>query len=103
MSFYPYWHDIDASSVMFCDAEDVVAYSNRPFVDNRTQDEKEEYEKYILKQEADKKDRCDYDWICQNIPEIAPKSYGAYRNMKHKNSANYRKLVSIAKEHGYTI
>ena len=81
----------------------MVAYSNRPFVNDRTAQEREQYEEYMKKIESDAKDREDYDWICEHLPDVAPKSYGGYRNMKSKNSANYQKIVLLAKEKNYYI
>lgn len=57
----------------------------------------------MKKIESDAKDREDYDWICEHLPDVAPKSYGGYRNMKSKNSANYQKIVLLAKEKNYYI
>lgn len=89
LSFFPFWYGI--SEPIISNTTNATAYSNRPFVDDRTPDEKKLYEEYQQKQEMDMKDRADYDWICENLPEIAPKSFGGYRNMKHKNSTNYQK------------
>ena len=45
----------------------------------------------------------DFNWICSNLPDIAPKSIGGYKRMINTNSSNYQKLVSAAKEKGYVI
>lgn len=100
LSFYPYWYD---DSSILCIKNDLLNYSNRPFEDDRTNEEKKKYNDYIEKIKSDTKDRNDYDWLCENLPDKAPKSYGGYRNMKNKNSENYQKLVLIAKENGYII
>ena len=88
---------------------DALKYSNRPFVDNRTDQEKERYEK--LTKEREKKHRWDYDslvkylrraseydWICRYLPNMAPKSLGGYTRMKHTNSKNYLKIREAAME-----
>ena len=77
--------------------------SNRRFIDDRTKAEKIEFEKNIAEFEALSKDRKDYDWIWEFLPEIAPKSFGGYRNMKKRNSKNYQKLVKAAEDKGYKI
>lgn len=100
ISFYPYWYGDFAN---ICDTQNLLEYSNRPFEDDRTPQEKKDYDVYIAKIEADIKDRKDYDWLCEHLPDEAPKSYGGYRNMKNKNSTNYQKLLSLAKENGYII
>lgn len=80
-----------------------VKYSNRPFLDDRTSDEKETYDSYISQKNQERKDRADYDWICKNLNDIAPKSFGGYRKMKNSNSANYQKIIQAALEKGHTI
>ena len=101
LTFYPFWEN--ASIPTICSQNKLIEYSNRPFEDDRTRAEKKNYEDYIAQIKTDIKDRKDYDWLCEHLPDNAPKSYGGYRNMKNKNSINYQKLVSLAKENGYTI
>lgn len=101
LSVYPF---IDDVSTMDGKGENSpIEYSNRPFEDDRTQQEISQYEEYIKKKEIDKKDRKDYGWLCENLPDMAPKSFGGYRNMKNRNSSNYQKLVAAAKERNYII
>lgn len=101
LTFYPY-HD-NASIPTICSKNKVIEYSNRPFEDDRTAKEKKSYDDHIKECFESAKDRKDYDWIYEHLPEVAPKSYGGYRNMKNKNSVNYQKIVSLAKEKGYSI
>lgn len=82
---------------------EILKYSNRPFVDDRTTAEIDIYEGRLLRLQTKNKDRQDYDWLCEHLPDKAPKSYGGYRNMKNQNSPNFQKLVLLAKEHGYEI
>lgn len=84
-------------------AQNPVQYSNRPFEDDRTPEEKNEYDTYILEQAIQKKDKDDYAWICENMSDIAPKSFGGYKKMKNSNSVNYQKIVARAAENGYII
>lgn len=83
-----------------------VKASNRPYVDDRTQQEIKMYNKYIdgikLKeeQEADKKE---YYSICELLPDIAPKSFSAYRRMKGQKTENFKRLVEIANANGISI
>lgn len=97
--FFPYSEGIN----IFRSAPDPVKYSNRPFTDDRTKEEIQDYEEYIIGIETEKKDRKDYDWILEHLPSIAPKSFGGYRKMKNSQSANYNMLVAKAKEKGYII
>lgn len=101
LNFYPFFGN--ASAPVICPKDKLVEYSNRPFEDDRTKEEKKDYDEYIKKVSEHAKDRKDYDWLFEHLPDIAPKSFGGYRNMKHKNSANYQKLVAVAKENGYII
>ena len=72
--------------------ENIVEYSNSPFVDNRSPEEIAEYEKNI-KEAADKKrDSKEYELIKQKLPDCAPKSFGGYRRMKNSKSKNYQLL-----------
>ncbi len=80
-----------------------IGYSNRPFEDDRTDDEIQIYDERLLKIAQEQKDRIDYDWIRENLTDIAPKTFGGYRNMKNKNSTNYQKIISTAKDKGYNI
>lgn len=96
--FFPFFEDSEPTY-----HKNIVQYSNRPFVDNRSSKEKEQYE-------AEQKSRCelvkdkeDYDWIWENLGEVAPKSFSGYRRMKNSNSVNYQKLCKIAKEKGRII
>lgn len=46
-------------------------------------------------------DRRDYEWICKNLLDVAPKSFSGYRRMKSANSENYKKLRGLAEAKGY--
>lgn len=111
ISFYPFIFGISVPS--YCDG-DIIQYSNRPFVDDRTAIEKEDHfyfrkgaenekraEPYLLRERRiigyDKKQ---YEKLCAAFPDIAPKSYLGYRRMKKSNSKNYQKLVRIAADAG---
>ena len=83
--------------------ENPIDYSNRPFIDDRTSDEVVAYDNYIQKQLDEQKNRNDYDWICEHLSEIAPKSLSGYMRMKNSNSSNYQTIVEKAKEKNYII
>ncbi len=70
----------------------------------KSADNYEEYEHRVIDsyiQESN--DREQYYWLLQRMPEIAPKSFGAYRRMKNLNSENYKKIVQIIKDNGNDI
>ena len=97
-AFYPY---LDGYSLP--NREDIVAYSNSPFVDNRTPEEIAEYDARQKKIHDKKRDEEEYKRICEKLPETAPKSLGGYRRMKNAKSANYLKLVEECKKLGIKI
>ena len=90
--------------------DDIIEFSNRPFIDDRTDYEKETYEIYKLKRATEKfwapyderwraiseYDHEQYDRIQKELPEIAPKSFSGYMRMKKQNTKNFRKLVDVA-------
>ena len=77
---------------------DFIKYCNRPFVDERTKEQKVIFEKEVKEKEETAKDKEFYDLIFEKFPEIAPKSFGGYRRMKASNSDNYKKLLLKAEE-----
>ena len=98
---------------------DAVKYSNRPFVDDRSEWEKQNYEKWSEdNKKRDEQDARYYSrehWIdnynsaieYQKVIELlgskAPKSFTGYCRMKKNNTANYQKIVGFAKENGIAI
>lgn len=92
-------------------AVDPIEYSNRPFVDDRSDIEKQIFEEFEQRRDREKQAKEEYYdrnfWIneyykhleYQNIVDVmgdkAPKSYSAYRRMKKNNTANYQKILDI--------
>lgn len=74
---------------------------NRLF--NTDEEKADYYEKVIIPAQEELKDREDYYWILEYLPEIAPKSFGGYRRMKNSSSANYIKLKQRVAEKGREI
>lgn len=84
----------------------IIKYSNRPYVDDRSEEEKENLRKYIEQKkykEQLEKDKKEYAQICSLIPDCAPKSVSAYRKMKGNNTEEFRGLVEKAKNKGIII
>ena len=94
ITIYPVIDDI--SSPAWDYKGDFVKYCNRPFVDERTREQKIIFEKEVKEKEETAKDKEFYDLIFEKFPEIAPKSFGGYRRMKVSNSENYKKLLLTA-------
>jgi len=97
--------------------EEAITYSNRPFVDDRTPTEVESYTDWKERQsirlnmyvgfeeKARKKGKREkaYRLICENLPEIAPKSITGFANMQNKNTKNYQTLRAKMLERGIDI
>lgn len=83
---------------------DLVKYCNRPFVDERTKEQKDLFEKEVREKEEAAVDKEFYDIIFEKCPDIAPKSFSGYRRMKAANSINYQKiLIEAEKRLGYNF
>ena len=95
---------------------DAIAHSNRPFIDDRSPIEKQNYVEWKEKEEKRfernrqyynrdnwiEKANCrsEYHSLIKALGEKAPKSLEGYIKMKKGNSANYKKLVLLAEQHG---
>lgn len=84
---------------MYC--KDIVAFSNRPFVDDRSEQEKAEWAQIEAAAVREEQDRKEYEWLQRNLPDKAPKSFGGYRKMKNSNSENFQKLMQAAHNSGF--
>ena len=42
----------------------------------------------------------EYEWICCNLPELAPKSIGSYTRVKNAKNATYLKIKDEANKKG---
>lgn len=100
---------------------DIVAYSNRPFVDDRPPEDISAAIALQKKQEAelsrqrlkwaqvieDEIQRCidkrNFEWCQKNLPEMCPKSLQGYRRMRNLNSKNFIKLKNAAKTKGQDL
>lgn len=63
--------------------------------------ERQRYEEEVIPaQRAKMANREQYYWLRENLPDRAPKSFGAYCRMKNQNTATFQKLVVAAQEQG---
>lgn len=90
--------------------KNVVTYSNRPFEDDRSNEEIERRrqwkERNDAEAEAEKQRECnrlEYFWIQEHLPDLCPKSLSGYSRMKNANSSNYQRLVDEARKLGKTL
>lgn len=100
---------------------DIVAFSNRPFIDDRTEAckqaaaavwqresearaRKQYYEDHMIEIEASRgQESRDFFWLQENIPTKCPKSLSGFRRMKTQNTKNYQALKQLAAEKGREI
>ena len=85
---------------------DVIQASTRPYVDDRTEEEKRNYILYTedkKKRDTQMRDRKEYYRIVYALPDDAPKSFSAYRRMKRTKTKNFLLLMEKAKEVGIEI
>lgn len=101
--------------------KNIIAYSNRPFVDDRPQEDidaalakieaehlamekKKEADDHMIEREAKRgANQRDYNWLQTNLQDLCPKSFSGYMRMKNANTKNYQKIVETAKERGHII
>ena len=83
---------------------DFIKYCNRPFVDERTKEQKAFFEKEVKEKKEAALDKEFYDILFEKCPDIAPKSFSGYRRMKSANSDNYKKIITEAEKRlGYNF
>lgn len=93
--FFPYFYGQTLSGSGL-EAFDPITYSNRPFVDERSSAEIEEYDQRQLEIAYKKQSAQEYKQLCESFPDIAPKSLSAYSRMKRANSSTYQKIKARA-------
>lgn len=130
-NFWPYIHGVNDPDLKYTLSvhplinkqygKNIVIFSNRPFVDDRTdsakkqyqqhkesldrqvaeaQRQKEQWEQYEIRR---KEDIADYEWLSANYPDKCPKSFTGYRRMKTQNTKNFQLLREMAAELGRKI
>lgn len=116
LTFFPVMPGI--SEPTYCPPDvDIIAYSNRPFIDDRTPEEIETYEKHravqVAEEEFEKykarwdmykgRNEREYNKLMEICPDKAPKNFSSYLRMKNSNSTGYKKLIEIALANGLDI
>ena len=99
----------------------IVAFSNRPFVDDRRKEDIDRYwtekekqdleeqrrihaEETMIETEAKRgREAREFSWIQENLPDLCPKSLAGYRRMKSNNSKNYQKIMVAAEQKGFSL
>ena len=99
------------------EAVDAIASSNRPFIDNRSEIEKQRYISWVERINKDKSKQskvigekekwrdsglkhAEYEWLEDTFPQICPKSISTYTRMKKTQSKKYLELKREALKMG---
>lgn len=101
---YPFLEGISRPRI--CKPEDLVSYSNRPFEDDRSDNEIILYNEWLAEKEKQRlKDirRKEYCEIRSKLPELSPKSFAAYSRMKLAGTEKFWELVEKAADAGIQI
>lgn len=109
LTIYPFELGINyvtlSENMVLKDINEIIEYSNRPFDDDRTDEEKERYTELIKKRKEDyihelniQQSKNEYQQIVQKLPEIAPKSQNSYSRMKKTNSKNFQEILQRDKK-----
>lgn len=129
--FYPYIHGVTdprldytlsfQTAVKRKYRKDIIAFSNRPFVDDRLPEDiaraeeiaakaasdyerQQNYYEHMIEDEVKRSEEAKaFEWLQQNLPAICPKSLSGFRRMKKQNTKNYQKIVAEARKLGYEI
>ena len=130
-SFSPYIHNVSHVNMNYIAqvnplkdpryCKDIVTFSNRPFVDDRTDEciqaseiarenrrlkklHKERRDKIILESiQRQREDYADFDWLKLHFPDKCPSTATGYRRMKTQNTKNYQELRRLAAKLGKEI
>lgn len=118
VSLYFFYNDgNDTVHDKFGNNVDAIRASQRPFEDDRTDQEKQDYEEFLIRRNKEKdwwkneverqkkryKVKLEYDQVCQYFPKLAPKSLTGYMRMKTSKTKNFMKIVEAASEKGIYI
>jgi len=77
---------------------DPISYSRRDHIDDRSDEEKEEYRKLKEKQDLPKvfwKEEKQYYYLKYRFPDICPKSKYAFDKLKREDIESFNKLISV--------
>lgn len=87
-----------------------VAHSHRPFIDDRTAEEKQRYEDWResidamrQKEKTAKENRLAFYWLKKHFPNLLPKSLPAFSRARNSNSAKYQELVEAVEKAGLFV
>ena len=112
---------VENDKPVYLRGEEAIRYSNRPFVDDRTEDEKARFTAWKEKRDREIKAQNDiyddfenlvrirgknrraYSLVCKYLPDNAPKSSSAYVRMKNQKTKKYLLIKERMEEKGIDI
>lgn len=107
LSGWPYLYGIHEPSFP---CNDIITYSNRPFIDDRTEEEKLRYDKRMSEAPQEPSvvkepnlSKIIYLRLKKQLPNLAPKSFSGFQRMRNANSKNYQILVEKAEAEGFVF
>lgn len=77
---------------------DIIAYSNRPLIDDRTDEEKKQYNKWLEKIKQPRTfwiEEKQFYYLKYKHPDICPRSKHAFDKLKRENHDEFLKLINI--------
>ncbi len=100
-SFYPFFFTLSIPSWEY--KGNLINWCNRPYVDERTPEQRAYFKKRVCESEQEVLDRNNYDMLREKLLVFTPKSFGGFRRMKSLHSSNYLKLCNVAIEKGINL
>lgn len=101
LDFHPFFYRIEKPIWRY--KGNLIQWANRPYRDERNPTQKKDFRERVTEEEQLSLDRDNYNALCELAPNIAPKSFGAYRRMKKTRTANYLKIIEIGLKAGIDI
>lgn len=85
--------DLSDVCFMFEFNGNIVEWANREYIDERTEEQKENYERATHEKYPDTVDGRFYKLISEHYPDLAPKSYREFRRLKMVKPQEYKELL----------
>lgn len=101
-SLYPFF-GLDYATPTWSYIGNLLTWCNRPFSDERTREQKNNFKKWVINNEQEVVDQANYDFLLEHLPDVAPKSFSGFRRMKNMRSNNYLILMKLAHEKGRNL
>ncbi len=94
IDFYPFFGELSIPTWEYRGS--LANWCNRPYKDERTEEQKEYFKNTVRNNLQEQIDRKNYDILREKFYKIAPKSFGGYRRIKKLRSEKYLLLCKEA-------